>query len=346
MLRIFLLLGGVFSVPTLPTRIIHWINPFCVGLNGKAGNKCLETSKGLDSILKSNLDAARVACHKLKNDKDVQKGFYLLTYTTGSFVVRTLLHKCPEVRPLIKRIVFVNSPHLGIQKVPENHIINLLLQSKEALLKITKDDIRKALPILTNLEASIVLIGAKAAIAANIDKYDEIVTLLRYLMTGKVENPDDAWVTKSGIAETFNFGGRVTPFLRDLNDPKYDKFYSGIDVIINVKSIHDWNYIIPHESVTFGAKLNEDRTMVEDATDVEFYQKHPQGIGGLYSAGKFWNCLSTGALEFLKHHETNAIKNILFADDPTAPTYAISAKRQLDKFLKAWGNSCNGKGYK
>ena len=341
MLVALIVVSSTISLKNRPIRMIHYINPFCQALYQGHGGKCIEVAKSLDSFFKSNEVQAAVACKKFTAEiSNLKDGFHIVTYTFAGFVVRTMLHTCPEIAKLVRRVVFVNVPHLGLDQIPDNHLVPKLMGTREDILGITAKDIGLALPILTKAEASIIHIGFKAGVAANIQHMEEGQAIARYIMTGKSVPKGMDWIKGSGIVEIMKVNGVYHPYLKDVNDSKYSPFYTGLELVLNVKSLHD-NLSIPTNTILMGADVDKSGN-ISDFEKTPLFASHT-GFSELYRSGKLINCVSNSAPEFLKHAESKAIYRTLLSEDPSETTSAGSAKKQLKKFLKEFPQKCAGK---
>lgn len=335
-----LLASPLLALDARPIRIFHWLNPLCLTLYSNNGGKCVPTTEGLDAIFVPFEQQAQTGCNALKAEIDqLQDGFHIVAYSLSGFVVRTMLHTCPEVTKLVRRVAFVNVPHLGFEKIPDFAILERIIGSKEELLDISIKDIKQILPKISTLQASIGVIAYKTIIGANKHKLGEIQAVLRFAINGQISNAQEAWVESTPINQIHTRNGAGTPFLKELNDPKWGPIYSKLEMVVNVKSKHD-NISIPSLTTLMGADITADEK-ITDFAETAFAKKHARGFGGLFRRGKMFNCLSAGIPELLQRDEAKAIYKVLLGESAGESTSAASAKAQATEFLKVYPEYCN-----
>ena len=342
MLVALIVVSSTISLKNRPIRMIHYINPFCQALYQGHGGKCIEVAKSLDSFFKSNEVQAAVACKKFTAEiSNLKDGFHIVTYTFAGFVVRTMLHTCPEIAKLVRRVVFVNVPHMGLDKVPDIQIVKKLQGTREEILSISADDVKASIPILTKPEAAIIHVGLKAVIGSNIHRMEEGQLLLKHLVDGKPVPKGHEWISNAGMTEIVKANGAFHAYLNDVNSAKYASIYAQLELVMNIKSLHD-NLNTPSNTVMLGSDIDKSGG-ITDFEKTPMYTSHSAGFGELYKTGRLVNCLSISAPEFLKHAESKAIYRTLLTEDSAETTSAGSAKKQLQKFLKEYPQKCAGK---
>lgn len=102
-----------------PVRILHGLGSSCRETSPELRGVCLETGGGVLSASRSITQQASVACTALANEAgSLSRGFHILALAQGGLIARVLLHRCLQINRLIRKIVFVGTPHLGTEVFP------------------------------------------------------------------------------------------------------------------------------------------------------------------------------------------------------------------------------------
>lgn len=103
----------------MPLRVFHGHLRSCVSVSREYVGVCVETGALGASTLLSIPNQANKGCEILSREiENLKNGFNILAFSQGGIIARTILHKCTNINRYIRRMVFVGTPHLGIQKLP------------------------------------------------------------------------------------------------------------------------------------------------------------------------------------------------------------------------------------
>ncbi len=144
MKTLFILIALVFStkqtgdikLPQRPIRVFHGLGSECFEINPDFPfRKCIETGAGFFKSRENLIIQALSACDILEEEiydskgkvtEEFKNGFHLEGRSQGGLIARMVFQYCPKVRPLVRRILTIGTPNLGVNKLPDFHIIQRL----------------------------------------------------------------------------------------------------------------------------------------------------------------------------------------------------------------------------
>lgn len=349
----FLFLSGpLLAVERLPLRIFHGLYDSCAELKKNkawAGRgRCVESGDGRDTVTSTLSTQALDACKWLVYEEDLLRhGFYILAYNNGGMVVKALAYKCPEILKYVRRIVFVRTPHLGIERIPND------MDFLQKGYKLTSDEAKKLKAEIKEAALKLPEDQRKAYIKEEEDK-------LKPREIGFFESVGNGWdsFTNAIGKQTDTFSVGLNSYLltkRNTNDVITDftenfvNWYSKLDLLVNIVST-DERIMAPTSSSAFGLKVADESNKLLEETTSDFLKAHPQTFGALWNSGKMINCL-TIPTDIVKTYKTKVSAMMpqdaelaaifqLFEDDEAASTHSESTISQLEKFYHSYPSGC------
>ena len=341
--RLFLSLQIIFlgyqgELAVRPVRIFHGLGDYCEETKDPNTNyKCVETGAKNESFRKSIKTQAMIGCEILKSEVDIlQPSFYVLAYSQGGLIARWIQLNCEGVGHLIKRMVLVGTPNIGVDKFPKNdafvdkvfskHDIESMIYNDSSWLKSLSEDERKK----------------------------SIKELFEKTLPN--EEAEDSWLADKGIS----VANLMSPLLKPLNfaplnyineKSQYASLITDLSKKSNIGSLNTLDFLVvianrdervvsPPENVTFGMQIvNDFGNTKKYLKTSKFINTHPM-INHLWKEKRLINCLSDSSHAGITDNEFSAIKDILFSEDITATNYKSSSIKIKDKFLKDYPNFC------
>lgn len=321
-----------------PVRIFHGLGDDCRNhfeLNENC--KCVETGAEIQSITKSIERQAIKGCLFLKNEIEILKpSFYVIGFSQGGLIARWIQLHCKEIAPLIKRMVLVGTPNLGLSRLPRSEAFHQKVYSVEEIQKI----------ILTNKEY------LKSISATKRNK----ILMKLYEKTMPVHKPifDSIYDTGvklanwiSPILRSFQFAPlnyfnkqfQYAPLIKDLSEASGNRDLNTLDFLIVIAN-RDERVVYPPESVTFGMKILDDKYNPIANPKTSHFIKNNQMIQKLWKEKKMLTCLSDSSHSQLEMTEFYWLINIVFSEDKNATDYKSSSDLVKNDFLKWYPNYC------
>ena len=337
----FLLFSGCQGyLKPRPVRVFHGLNSRCDSQENHPINfKCVETGSDFSSFSKSIIDQGKIGCKILKDEIETLKpSFYVIGYSQGGLIARWIQLYCEDVGPLIKRMVLVGTPNLGVNKYPdikaffpksysEKEIKTLIDSNEEWLKTFDKNENEKRL-VLRELKEKIQPVNKEQENWF----YDKGVRVAAWMRS----------VLKPLNFAPLNYLNRKKTFARlitGLSDESWTGNLNSLDFLVVIAN-RDERVVSPPESVTFGIKILDEKgnTIAKPQTS-EFIKTHPM-IKKLWKNSKLINCLSNSSHSELGMYEKHFIDYVLFGESRKVKTYELSAEKMKKKFLKKYPNYC------
>lgn len=132
--------------------------------------------------------------------------------------------------------------------------------------------------------------------------------------------------------------GAKPKFLEDLESPKADQFYKGLDLFLTIVNAPEAT-VKPAWSTSLGADLIGPNRL-EKLDSVPRFRERKTFLE-MYRSGKLVSCLSLARHNRFTDDEKEALFSIILKEHPAASSYQESAKLQLAEFLKVYPRFCD-----
>ena len=321
-----------------PVRIFHGLGDDCSNhFHPHENFKCVETGAGKKSFYNSIKTQAMIGCEILKSEVDIlQPSFYVFAYSQGGLIARWIQLNCEGVGHLIKRMVLVGTPNLGIDKLPNSdafkekvysktEINEIVYSSKDYLKTIHENErkkviselFRKAMPAKKPMKSSLFDTGVKVA--------SLITPALKSFGLGPLNyvNPKLQY----------------SPLIDDLSKETQIGNLNNLDFMVVIAN-RDERVVLPFESVTFGIKIFDEKgNLIPKPQTSNFIKTYPM-IKELWQKKKLTMCLSDSSHAKIEFEEHFWIKSILFSEYSEAEDYQSSSIKMKNDFLKWYPNYC------
>ena len=334
----FLFFGCLTFLKNRPVRIFHGLGDSCAGNRyNDYLYKCVETGAGNDSLNLSIEQQALEGCRLLKEELDTLKpSFYVLGYSQGGLIARWIQLHCKEVRGMIKRMVLVGTPNLGIDKLPtsesfkpkvytKEEIDNMINKKKSWLESFDEETIKEKTNALYDKTKPV----KKETFNYFFDFGVSFVNLLKPVLTFLDYSP----------LNYLNTNNKYAPLIEDLATGTEDENIDSLDFIVVIAN-RDERVVTPPENVTFGVKMfDEDGNTISSPKTSQFLMDHPM-LYSYWLRTKMINCVSDTSHSQILANEFKVIKSTLFSEDSFSLSYTTSAYRMKNKFLNLYPNFC------
>ena len=321
-----------------PVRIFHGLGDDCKNhYEIKENFKCVETGADIQSITKSIESQAIKGCLFLKSEIETLKpGFYVIGFSQGGLIARWIQLHCKEIAPLIKRMVLVGTPNLGMNKLPSSEAFHQKVYSIEEVQKIIFNnkeylksiDVAKRRKIIKKLHEK--TIPVDKPILNSI--YDTGVKLANWM--SPILKP-----FQFAPLNYFNKQNQYTPLIEDLSLANNNRSLNTLDFLVVIAN-RDERVVSPPESVTFGMKILDEKGNTIPKPNTSNFIKSRSMFKDLWQKKKLITCLSNSSHSQLEPSEYFWITNILFSEDEKATNYKSSSDIIKDDFLKWYPNYC------
>ena len=321
-----------------PVRIFHGLGDDCKNhYEIKENFKCVETGADIQSITKSIESQAIKGCLFLKSEiVTLKPGFYVIGFSQGGLIARWIQLHCKEIAPLIKRMVLVGTPNLGMNKLPSSEAFHQKVYSIEEVQKIIFNnkeylksiDVAKRRKIIKKLHEK--TIPVDKPILNSI--YDTGVKLANWM--SPILKP-----FQFAPLNYFNKQNQYTPLIEDLSLANNNRSLNTLDFLVVIAN-RDERVVSPPESVTFGIKILDDKWNVIPQPKTSHFIKNNEMIRNLWRDKKMLTCLSDSSHSQLEITEFYWLINIVFSEDDNATDYKSSSEAVKNDFLKWYPNYC------
>ena len=321
-----------------PVRIFHGLGDDCSNhFHPHENFKCVETGAGKKSFYNSIKTQAMIGCEILKSEVDIlQPSFYVFAYSQGGLIARWIQLNCEGVGHLIKRMVLVGTPNLGIDKFPSSdayypkvyssyQILDMIHGNKKYLNNLDQDVKKKIIDQLHQKAKPIQKEKSSYVYDAGIELAGWMSPVLRLL--------------DLSLYSYFNENSKKAPLISSLSRDSSNRSLKTLDFLVVIAN-RDERVISPPESVTFGMKiLDEKGSTIAKPQTSEFIKSHPM-IRDMWLKNQLIVCLSDSSHAQLTFLEFKSILNILFKEDNTVKNYEDSLDMIKNRFLKEYPNYC------
>ena len=289
-----------------PILFIHGFGDSCTSVERNYKFRdfvCIESGAGTDSWRYLTTQIYK-ACENIndfiesqREHKDIEKiGFYLTGFSQGGLIARGVFHECTKLRPLIKGIITIGTPNLGIDEIPpimKDEPDDTYLQSGFNYITnyyFDRVSNEKWVPLKIGPLEYVNHFNSVPDTSEDIIKFTEFDSAMPAYK--KYLNFNEA------IKDPQNDGNVLlkTPntYLSKLNAEIDIDYYDNLDLMINFTFLED-EMINPIPSQTFGAIFNEDEDKVQKFRDTQAYNKNWMGLKTLYDKSKLINCAIKGS---------------------------------------------------
>jgi hypothetical protein len=269
----FLFISITLALPQRVRLLFHGLGDTCEGnsFTRYFNAECIETGSGLWSYYKLE-DQALLGCQIIKrylrlNFDLFSNGVYLIGMSQGGLVARWIYKHCdkkdptlPLLRPLVKGILTLGTPNLGIDHLPENFRPKV----EQSIPENQKDN-----PIMGYLKG---LIYSKGNEIGSSSVLSPFVYVNQFN-----ENRNDKYPSN---------------FIYDLLQDDYRELDFFLTLTFNSDKM-----VTPLSSTSFGNESIIDsmnKPIFESFTNTGFYKKNILGLKNLYDEGRFFNCRIPG----------------------------------------------------
>ena len=321
-----------------PVRVFHGLGRSCEDEKILSHNyKCVETGSGTSSFVKSIEDQAMKGCRYLQKEIDtLMPSFYIMAYSQGGLIARWIQLNCKYVAPLIKRIVLIGTPNLGIDKFPKSDAysekvyskaeIKHLIETNQPWLEEQKDFYR--ISVIEQLHDK--------------TKSDEKVKLGSVYNAGiKLSEPMKSFCKffELGPFNYLNKKPRYSTFIEEISKENEIGNLNTLDLFVIIAN-RDERIVIPPESVTFGINiLDEEGNTIPNPQTSNFIKEHPM-IQDLWKDKRMITCLSDTSHSDIDKNELFLLDSTIFSEVKEAEDYQHSSLLMLKKFLNENSNYC------
>lgn len=326
-LTIFITLKQLILSVERPIILFHGMGQTCKFfdkvIKSNPRFECLDFNKGFFNLNGIQYQSES-ACKALKNAIDQHEdqlrydnGVYLLGLSMGGMVARGMLHYCPSIKGIVKGLLTMGSPNLGIDEAP-----NLIIPYDDdgILMKFGKKMAGKFF-----LEAQSSSKTTRIGPLKLINKFEEINEI-------QSENYETGFTTDQDVYD-INFEQRKNIDFDNVliskhkrffvKKPAYEilelmqhtdhDFYSELDVNMHFAFLQDY-VVLPMYTHVFGANvcLNKDKTKyIIDFKGSSAYRKDYFGFKRLYDEGRVTFCYKDAEHAVLDENDYAAIDDIL-----------------------------------
>lgn len=275
------------SVAQRPVRILPGLNNECPKSAVLIADhiKCVHADKGLWVNLGGLYQVSRIVCEFLKGeifDKDgkvteaFKFGFHLVGWSQGGLVARLVFHRCPCVRPYIRRLITVGTPNLGINTTAMTGLRNFL--SNLAVMIFSQEILKDGLSITSYINK------CELVTKSDTEQYEtcEYSALISELLKTAVvlKKPETANEPKNEVNMCALEDLSVEELIQNQLEKKLGKYeayednvpiYDGLEGMINImfsedelihppnSSIFGMNHYIKSENLHVIGEFNKDR---------------------------------------------------------------------------------------
>ena len=321
-----------------PVRVFHGLGRDCKSETYLPENyKCVETGGEINSFLKSIKDQAIKGCEKLKKEIDILKpSFYVIGFSQGGLIARWIQLHCEGVGPLIKRMVLVGTPNLGIDKLPpsgafapkvytKKEIDEIVEENKEFIEKNNEENKKKMIQQLYDKTNPIKKHAFSSVYKAGVKIGGSMISFFKFLNFAPFNY--------------LNRENRYASLISDLAEGSKTRNLNNLDFLVIIAN-RDERVVSPPESVTFGMKILDEKgnTIAKPQTS-EFIKTHPM-IKKLWKEKKLIMCLSHTSHADLEFYENMWITHTIFNEDKGAKDHHSSSIAVKNKLLSEYPNYC------
>lgn len=321
-----------------PVKIFHALGRNCEDFEELPDNfECIETGSGLSSFVKSIEDQATKGCRYLqKRINTLRPSFYVIGYSQGGLIARWIQLNCKDVGPLIKRMILIGTPNLGIDKFPDSDAympkiytkkeIKHLIETNQEWLDIPNPIIRQSR--IDQLYAKTIPMDEKSLGSA----YDAGVTLSQSMKSF-------CKFLNLGPFNYLNKTPNYSTFIEEISKESEVGNLNNLDLLVVIAN-RDERIVSPPESVTFGISiLDIEGNTIPNPQTSNFIKEHPM-ISDLWWEKKLLICLSDSSHAQINSDEFTWINLTLLDEDSESEYYEASAKVMRNSFLKNYPNYC------
>ena len=321
-----------------PVKIFHGLGRSCKDEDELPDNfECVETGYGTSSFVKSIEDQAMKGCIYLQKEIDkLRPSFYVIGYSQGGLIARWIQLNCLGVAPLIKRMILIGTPNLGVDKFPESDAyipkiytkneIDHLIETNEKWLDISNPIIRQSR--IDQLYEKTIPIEEKPVGSfydAGIKIFQSMKSFCKFLNLGPFNY--------------LNKKPRYSTFIEEISKENEIGNLNTLDLFVIIAN-RDERIVIPPESVTFGINiLDEEGNTIPNPQTSNFIKEHFM-IDDLWWEEKLLICLSDSSHSGIDPFEFTWINLTLLNEDSEKDYYEASAKAMKNEFLKRYPNYC------
>ena len=323
-----------------PVRIFHGLGDDCLNHDYQNENenfKCIETGAGGKSYTKSIKAQALKGCKQLKNEiKTLMPSFYVIGFSQGGLIARWIQLHCEGVGPLIKRMVLVGTPNLGMKKLPSsdsfqekvyslNEVKSIIYSNKEYLKSFDEINRKEKIEHLFKKATPTNKPFSKSLFDAGVKLAGWIKPILKPLNLGPMNY--------------LNSKLSYSPLILNLSEKSKTGSLNTLDFLVVIAN-RDERVVSPPESVTFGMKILDEKGNTIPKPNTSNFIKSRSMFKDLWQKKKLITCLSNSSHSQLEPSEYFWITNILFSEDEKATNYKSSSDIIKDDFLKWYPNYC------
>lgn len=333
-----LFFGCLTILQNRPVRVFHGLGSSCEGHQyNDPLYKCVETGAGNASLNLSIEKQALEGCRLLKEELDtLSPSFYVLGYSQGGLIARWIQLHCKEVKWMIKRMVLVGTPNLGLNKLPtsesfkpkvytKQEISNMITKNKTWLESLDDKEMKEKITTLYDKTKPI----EKETVNYFFDFGISVVNLLNPVITFLDYSP----------LNYLNSNTKYAPLIENLATETEDENIESLDFIVVIAN-RDERVVTPPENVTFGVKMfDADGNTISSPKSSQFLIDHPM-LYSFWLRTKIINCVSDTSHAQMLGHEFEVIKSTLFSEDYSSISYGTSAYTMKNRFLKLYPNFC------
>lgn len=335
---IFILYAHQAIIQERPVRIFHGLGDSCTNHAYHVDPyKCIETGAGNDSLSLSIEKQGMEGCRLLQSEIDTLKpSFYVLGYSQGGLIARWIQLHCKEVRGMIKRMVLIGAPNLGMDELPTSDSFKPKVYTREEMSILVYKN-KKWLDSLDDesfKEKMRILYAKTQPVKKETANYFYdigifLVNLMKPILTFLDYSPLNYLNSKSKYA----------PLIENLATETTKSSLNELDILVNIAN-RDERVVSPPESVTFGIKLfDKDGNIIPKPQTSPFLRSNYM-LSSLWQDMRMINCISDTSHPQILLDEFEVIKSTIFSEDYSESTYSMSAEKMKEKFLDLYPNFC------
>ena len=260
----------------------------------------------------------------------------MIGFSQGGLIARWIQLHCEGVGPLIKRMVLVGTPNLGMKKLPSsdsfqekvyslNEVKSIIYSNKEYLKSFDEINRKEKIEHLFKKATPTNKPFSKSLFDAGVKLAGWIKPILKPLNLGPMNY--------------LNSKLSYSPLILNLSEKSKTGSLNTLDFLVVIAN-RDERVVSPPESVTFGMKILDEKGNTIPKPNTSNFIKSRSMFKDLWQKKKLITCLSNSSHSQLEPSEYFWITNILFSEDEKATNYKSSSDIIKDDFLKWYPNYC------